>query len=88
MKVSPYNTSQDCSQCGTKVPKTLSIRTHECQKCGLTMDRDENAAVNILLRGLQTVGLTVSACGALVDGQALRQELLGATLKAHVTASA
>lgn len=63
VKVSPYNTTQDCSQCGTKVPKTLSIRTHECYKCGLSMDRDENAAVNILGKGLQAVGLTVSACG-------------------------
>lgn len=80
VKVSPYNTTQDCSQCGTSVPKTLSIRTHECHKCGLSMDRDENAAVNILLKGLQAVGLTVSACGALVNGQALRQEILEATL--------
>jgi len=88
VKVSPHNTSQDCSQCGTKVPKTLSIRTHECHKCGLSMDRDENAAVNILWKGLQAVGLTVSACRALVDGQALKQELLGATLEAYVTAPA
>ncbi len=88
VKVSPHNTTQDCSQCGTKVPKTLSIRTHECYKCGLSMDRDENAATNILMKGLQAVGLTVSACGALVDGQALRQELLGATPEAHITASA
>ena len=88
VKVSPYNTTQDCSQCGTKVPKTLSIRTHECHRCGLSMDRDENAAVNILIKGLQAVGLTVSACGALVDGQALRQELLDVNLEAHITASA
>ena len=88
VKVSPYNTTQDCSQCGTKVPKTLSIRTHECHKCGLSMDRDENAAVNILEKGLQAVGLTVSACGALVDGQALRQELLDVNLEAYVTAPA
>lgn len=88
VKVSPYNTSQDCSRCGTKVPKILSVRTHECHKCGLSMDRDENAGANILLKGLQTVGLTFSACGALVDGQALKQELLGATQEAHITAQA
>ena len=57
-------------------------------KCGLSMDRDENAAVNILWKGLQAVGLTVSTCRALVDGQALKQELLGATLEAYVTAPA
>ena len=45
--VAPHNTSQDCSGCGTKVPKSLSVRTHECPHCGLTMDRDQNAAVNI-----------------------------------------
>jgi putative transposase len=50
------------------------------------MDRDENAAVNILLKALNAVGLTVSACGALVDRQAMKQELLGVTLDAHVTA--
>ena len=35
VKVNPHGTSQNCSNCGTKVPKTLSIRTHECPKCGL-----------------------------------------------------
>ena len=53
VKVSPYGTSQNCSDCGTKVPKTLSIRTHECPKCGLTIDRDENAAINVLNRAIE-----------------------------------
>ena len=52
LKVNPHGTSQNCSSCGTKVPKTLSVRLHECPKCGLSMDRDENAAVNILNRAL------------------------------------
>ena len=52
VRVSPYSTPQDCSNCGAKVPKTLSIRLHECHKCGLQMDRDENAARNILDRAL------------------------------------
>jgi putative transposase len=47
------------------------------------MDRDENAAINILQKALSAVGLTVSACGALVDRQAMKQELLGVTLEAH-----
>jgi putative transposase len=84
VKVNPHNTTQNCSGCGTKVPKTLSVRLHECPKCNLEMDRDENAAINILSKALQTVGLTVSACGALVNRQALIQELLGVTLEAHV----
>ena len=50
-------TSQECSSCGEIVKKTLSTRTHVC-KCGCVLDRDENAARNILSRGLGTVGHT------------------------------
>ncbi|MGB6301076.1 MAG: transposase [Rivularia sp. (in: cyanobacteria)] len=55
--VNPQYTSQECSSCGTIVKKTLSTRTHIC-RCGCEMDRDENAARNILNRGLSTVGHT------------------------------
>ncbi|WP_254449367.1 transposase, partial [Anabaena sp. UHCC 0253] len=55
--VNPQYTSQECSSCGEIVKKTLSTRTHVC-KCGCFMDRDENAARNILSRGLSTVGHT------------------------------
>lgn len=48
--VPPHYTSQDCSGCGTRVPKSISTRTHKCPNCGLVMDRDENAARNILDR--------------------------------------
>ena len=48
--VDPKNTTQNCSRCGTKVPKSLSVRTHKCPHCGLIMDRDHNAAINILKR--------------------------------------
>jgi len=74
VKVPPHGTSQDCSGCGVKVPKTLSIRTHECHKCGLTMDRDENAAINILHRALNAVGLMVSARGGFEDTQPVKRE--------------
>jgi putative transposase len=50
-------TSQECSQCGAVVKKSLSTRTHICQ-CGCALDRDHNAARNILSRGLGTVGHT------------------------------
>jgi putative transposase len=46
--VPPHYTTQNCSGCGTKVQKSLSVRTHICPKCGLVMDRDQNAALNIL----------------------------------------
>ena len=55
--VDPRNTSKMCSQCGECVPKTLSDRTHTCQHCGLVLDRDVNAAINVLQRGLQTLRL-------------------------------
>lgn len=53
--VPPHNTSQNCSNCGTKVTKSLSTRTHRC-KCGCVLDRDHNAALNILSLGLSTAG--------------------------------
>ena len=51
--VAPQYTSQDCSSCGERVKKTLSTRTHVCPSCGLVMDRDENAARNILAKALE-----------------------------------
>ncbi len=55
--VPPHYTSQECSNCGTIVKKSLSTRTHKCA-CGAELDRDFNAAINILRRGLATVGHT------------------------------
>jgi putative transposase len=46
-------TSQKCSQCGIMVPKTLAERIHNCPNCGLEMDRDINASVNIVTLGLR-----------------------------------
>ncbi len=46
--VNPAGTSQLCSRCGVWVPKSLSVRVHECPDCGLVLDRDVNAARNIL----------------------------------------
>jgi putative transposase len=50
--VSAHNTSQDCSNCGQKVPKKLHIRWHDCPHCGCSLDRDHNAAVNIKNRAV------------------------------------
>jgi len=56
--VSPAYTTQDCSgvlpdgsRCPQRVVKSLSVRTHVCPSCGLVLDRDENAALNILRAG-------------------------------------
>jgi putative transposase len=60
--VDPRNTSKMCSRCGILVEKTLADRVHNCPECGLSLDRDWNAAINILRLGLQSVGIkTVEA---------------------------
>lgn len=46
--VAPQFTSQDCSNCGHRLKKSLSTRTHACTACGYVQDRDVNAAINIL----------------------------------------
>ncbi len=80
--VNPAYTSQKCSSCGTVVKKSLSTRTHVCQ-CGCELDRDHNAAINILNATLSTVGhtgtwvddphasgdLTATLAGANLSGQ-------------------
>jgi putative transposase len=63
--VPAQDTSQDCSGCGERVPKSLSVRTHVCPSCGLVLDRDEHAARNILwagqaLRGVAAVAAAVN----------------------------
>jgi putative transposase len=50
--VNPRNTSQACSGCGSIVPKDLTVRVHACPDCGLVLDRDVNAARNVLPTGL------------------------------------
>jgi len=57
-KVAPHHTSINCSHCGNSVPKTLKDRIHFCIACGTTLDRDHNAAINILKKS--TVGTTES----------------------------
>lgn len=56
VQVDPRNTSKLCSACGQIVDKSLSERVHHCS-CGLSLDRDVNAAINILCRGLATLGI-------------------------------
>jgi putative transposase len=56
--VDPRNTSQACSGCGRIVLKSSSVRVHVCPDCGLTLDRDVNAARNILRLGHSRWALT------------------------------
>jgi putative transposase len=50
VRISPKNTSQECSGCRKMVPKSLSVRWHSCPHCSTELDRDHNAALNILRR--------------------------------------
>jgi putative transposase len=54
--VNPAYTSQRCSRCGEMVEKGLSVRVHRCPCCGLELDRDVNAARNVLLSAFTSLG--------------------------------
>ncbi len=54
--IPPHGTSQICANCGQKVEKTLSTRTHVCPHCNYVEDRDINAGKNILQKGLSRLG--------------------------------
>jgi putative transposase len=56
--VNPKGTSQRCSGCQEIVRKELSERTHNCPTCGLSLDRDHNAALNILRLGESLAGFS------------------------------
>lgn len=67
VEVDPKGTTQQCSHCGQEVQKDLTVRWHECS-CGLSLDRDHNAALNILARGLARTG----PAGVNVDHKIMR----------------
>lgn len=89
--VPPQYTSQECSSCGEIVKKTLSTRTHKC-RCGCVLDRDTNAAINILKIGLRTVGHTGTyAWGdstSTLIGESLSEEVLSLSQESLTSASA
>ena len=66
--VHPAYTSQDCSGCGARIQKSLSVRTHVCASCGLMLDRDTNAARNILSVGQQWLGQSLRGLAGLPAG--------------------
>ncbi|MGH2583278.1 MAG: RNA-guided endonuclease InsQ/TnpB family protein, partial [Dehalococcoidia bacterium] len=55
--VNPAYTSQSCSRCGHRQHMSLSERVYQCPRCGLHLDRDHNAALNIAALGQQSLGL-------------------------------
>jgi putative transposase len=64
VEVNPRGTSQTCSGCGAIVTKGLSVRVHRCPHCGLELDRDVNAARNIL-----RLGRSLRGAAPLVEGR-------------------
>ena len=73
------DTSKTCSGCEHKQDMPLWKRTYRCPKCGLVMDRDENSAINILVRYLARLGPhTQDACGVLQE-DGLDVEVMGAS---------
>ena len=69
----PRGTSIECSDCGNRVVKDLSVRVHRCN-CTLVIDRDQNAGINILNRVLRAVGLPLSGCRGLGDALPMKQQ--------------
>lgn len=78
VRVNPAGTTQDCSQCGQVVQKDLSVRVHKCD-CGCVLDRDLNAARNILKRALIEYPASVGGSVMPVEedvGSPVNQEVL------------
>lgn len=67
--VNPKNTTQACSGCGSIVPKDLSVRIHHCPNCGLKISRDLNASLNVLARGLSSLGIQSVEAPGLLAGE-------------------
>ncbi|OKY78163.1 MAG: IS605 OrfB-like transposable element containing RNAse H-like and Zn finger domain [Candidatus Methanohalarchaeum thermophilum] len=67
IEVEAKNTTKSCSNpnCDNKVDKELTDRTHKCKECGLEIDRDLNAAINILNKAISLVGQGLSEVKAL-----------------------
>ena len=57
VEVDPEDTTKECASCGVKTDKQLWVREHSRPACGFKPDRDANAAVNILFRGLSKIGV-------------------------------
>ena len=78
--VHPNGTTQNCSSCGTRIPKTMANRWHSCHVCGLELDRDVNAAINVKNIAVGRTVIKASLCVSYVDaGLALKSTLYSST---------
>lgn len=91
VSVNPAYTSQDCPNCGHRVKKTLSTRTHTCPNCGFEACRDTAAAMNILNKGMQLLGIEWQngSVGHTQTGEKSRTtgEIIASTLESKVSSA-
>lgn len=66
VEVPARGTTKECNKCGVETEKPLWVREHSCPSCGFELDRDWNAALNVLQRGLNKLGVVHSE-GTLVE---------------------
>jgi putative transposase len=60
VQVPPEGTTKECASCGVSTWKPIWVREHSCPSCGFELDRDWNAALNVLSRGLNKLGVVHS----------------------------
>ena len=65
--VNPNGITQNCSNWGTRIPKTIANRWHSCHLCGWELDRDVNAAINIKNFAVGRTVIKASVCVSYVD---------------------
>jgi putative transposase len=83
-EVDARGTSIECFNCEERVVKPLSERVHDCPNCGISLDRDYNASINVLKR---TAGRSFAACGGIGVAQPVKQEISFVNLRSpHHTA--
>jgi len=70
-----YPSSQLCSGCGSRQPMPLKLRQYDCSSCGLSLERDLNAAINIRDYSETAASYAVEACGRDLLGDRRKQEL-------------
>ena len=68
VKVDARNTSKECSNCGNIADMPRSIREYDCSRCGMRLDRDINASINILKRA------TLGQRGSHAQGEDVRPQ--------------
>ena len=68
IKVDPRDTSKECSNCGNIQDMPLSVREYNCGRCGMQLDRDINASINILKRA------TLGQRGSHAQGEIVRPQ--------------